>query len=963
MYQNKHIISSVDKIRRKFLPKGLFLTPLLLGLITVSGLTIQSTAYASPTHSRSSTSATQEVYKVHFNDDKANVANARFETQLDWRNPERTLTFNIPRSHWIESVELMLAGAPSETMGRHTPIFVKLNNSKTIPLNPGGHGFDARLKLNASYIRSGQNQVKLSIPKPAGYACMTADHGLWNINLKNSFIVIKARRKIRNYQFRDLKQILSHPDFAPKSVSLIAHGEQPIALKALAAQAIALRTPNIPDFRLDNRRSDLKVIIAKRSDLKGLVSDPEILKSSGPRLFMHEGTAAKLVITGDSETEVLNMVKAFGTYDLPNVPRSIVGLGEITLQNRLSFNKKVLGTQTKLSELGKTTFSDNWGPALNQYRFDVSDRFGSEGTLNLPVFRTQDVSENSFVTVRLNGKTLSETVLNQPNTTIMTNFNSEHLLPAGNVLSIDPTLYPKSQTPCDYNSLVPGLFIEPTASIALEHTRPTPVTELSRFAANGAPFSTNNAKDTAIALTAQSNTDLSASFKVLAHLARISGSSWSEAEYHRLSSGSQDLTTGTKNTLIIGPKTKYIAPLLAGAPKTITSSFRENGSKHKAFIQKAEIERFASLNSDDVLTQYVNRQITAQNANTLKNGGLAGLYVAPNKAGVLNGVISTGPAGNFSSAVESLIKMDQWNALSGSVSRWNRKDMLMVQIAKPVPGFAAPSLEDTRPKSGQFLAGIAKTSWARSFSRISKTVTNKTSDFTKNILVAFDSRKTTPQTQDIKSAKITQPLTPARSTNASYTQSHMKQAQKAQNKNRQTAHYTDTRLRTTNHQAANIHTPYVQPNRKIVKGRAIIERQPREARSLVVNTSINRNTQSSIPQNTNIPALRLSSDSRLKNRHLQSRPDAVKNTGLQNSQSKLGTSITQSLQQTQTKLLAAFARLKSTMSRDVSNQSTSTLRQWMQDAHKKPGFILIVFFIFAYVILGLLGPLTRTNKG
>lgn len=886
------------------------LTPLIFAGFGVLPLLTSSSAEAAFSNSQSLSNQSREVYKVHFNDNGLNAVNARFDTRLDWRNPERTLTFDIPDSHWIDSIELMIAGSPYGNMGQHTPVFVKFNNSKIIPLNPQGHGFDARLKLNSGQLRPGKNQIRFTIPKPPGYNCMSETHGAWDINVKNSFLVVKTRRKKRDYHMQDLKDILEHPDFAPKSVTLIAKGDNTLKFQALAAQAIALRTPNIPEFRIGKRNADLQLVIATRSDLNGLVTDPSILKSRGPRIYMHAGRSARLVITGDTEADVLKMVQAFGNYNIPSTRRNMVGLGEFTLQDSFAAKKHTLAKRTSLYALGKTTFADSWGPSPQMFNFDVNDRMGSEGLLTLPLIRTNDVSPTSRVTVRLNGKAIATERLDKTKTTITTRFDAGDILPMNNKLTVEPMLTPSTSGECDYQNLVPGIFIGDTAHFEMTNAVPSSVTELSRFAANGAPFSTNLGRDTIIALTSNSQVDLAASLKVLGHLARVSGTSWSDAEFVTLGNRSLSKSNTQKHVLAIGPKTRSIAPLLAGAPKSLTAGLSGKNMTQTHNIQTAEIARYANQNSDAVFSQYAARQSNT-GGRQINRGGVVGLYAAPNQTGILNGIISSTPGGSFSSAATNLVKMENWNALSGSVARWNKSDMMLVQIAQPVAGFDAPELLDTGYGDGFLLAGLEE-KWSRFTGHLSASASN----FATTLSNKFEGskRQYAERKVDISTAIIAQPKSLAEPVNG----------------------YSK------NYAVTAVHKPYIRP-----EPRSLVQ-QPE--RNIIKSANVQNVALS-------VPALRGKIDAKLGEFE-----SSINQSKRKVNKSGADFSFAREWRNFKYNSSVNISVLKARFNNNIPNQTRHSVSRWTEQLTAQPGFLFIAFFILSFVLLGLVSPAAKFNR-
>ena len=122
--------------------------------------------------------------------------------------------------------------------------------------------------------------------------------------------------------------------------------------------------------------------------------------------MVHKGRPMRLVITGDTDAEVMSGAKAFATYRLPNAHRPTTSPGELDMQMPLGATAvRVDGTE-KLSELGGSYFEESWGPKPQKITFNVNDPMVSTGEVLLRLASDKSVSVNSRVSVDLNGKSL-----------------------------------------------------------------------------------------------------------------------------------------------------------------------------------------------------------------------------------------------------------------------------------------------------------------------------------------------------------------------------------------------------------------------------------------------------------------------------------------------------------------------------------------------------------------------------
>ena len=624
------------------------------------------------------------VYKTSLSEVEG--ANARV---LDWRNPSLEFTFDASDTDWTDGLELLLSADPLGKVSRRTPLMVQFNNGKPTPVITRGQGFDARIQLDPARIRPRNNKIRFTYNTPAGAECLSPEHGGWRLDFKNSLVILKARAKARNFDIREIETKLSNPTTAPKSVRLLARGANTAKLQALAAQGVGLRMKQLPEFKTRSGGSEFDVILGRRDQLHGWVSDEKILNSSGPRVMVHEGRPMRLVITGDTDAEVMSGAKAFATYRLPNAHRPTTSPGELGMQMPLGANMvRIKGTK-KLSDINGGYFEESWGPQPQKIIFDVNDPMASTGEVLLRLASDKSVSARSRVSVDLNGKSLGFTSLDKSRKSVAFEIPAGTLQGTENVLSITPELEMGKLSGCNFTQVTPGFYLGSGSKLKIETAAPSPVAELSKLTANGGPFSIEKAANTAVLLPASSSRDYNASLKIMAKLAKSSGHGWVEADYLR----SANLTAvGTdKNVLIIGPSSSLNGAIRNGAPKGLQSALK--GQSLDGTGRMASIDRMAASDEQTAMRLYAERQAST---GRIRKGGVAALYPSPLSAGKVMGVITNTPGQSFSRVAGQLIKPEAWHNLEGSVARWDNSKVLMAQTAMAVPGFVGAAPKQTQ---------------------------------------------------------------------------------------------------------------------------------------------------------------------------------------------------------------------------------------------------------------------------
>lgn len=617
---------------------------------------------------------------------------------LDWRNPSLEFIFDTSDTDWTDGAELLLSADPLGQVSRRSPLMVQFNGGKPTPVITRGQGFDARIKLDATRMLPRNNTLRFTYNTPAGETCLTPEQGGWRLDFKNSMVIVKARAKIRDFDIRDIETKLKNPMMAPKSVRILARGAQTTKLQALAAQGIGLRMDTLPEFKTTSGRSEFNVILGRRDELKGLISDTRILNGTGARILVHSGYPMRLVITGDTDAQVLASAKAFASHNLPDSYGPVTSPGELKMQPSFSTASKHVDGATKLEDLNMGYFDDGWGPKTKTVKFNVTDPLASTGEVILRIASKKTVSANSRVSVELNGKSLGFTSLNKSRKSVGFKIPAGTLQGTDNLLSITPELELGQPSGCNHIEQSPGFYLGSGSKLRIKTDAPSPIAELSKLTATGGAFSLEKASNTVVMLPAAASRDYNASLKVLAKLAKSSGYGWTEANYLR--SANFQAIRSDKNVLIIGPNSALNRTLQDGAPKGLKSALK--GQSLNGINNIASIDRFAANNEAATLQLYAKRQAAS---GRIRNGGVAAIYPSPLSESNVMGIITNVPGRSFSSVATQLIKPKAWNNLEGSVARWDNSKVIMAQTAMAVPGFIG-SVPKTSKLEGFKLSNI-----------------------------------------------------------------------------------------------------------------------------------------------------------------------------------------------------------------------------------------------------------------
>ena len=603
---------------------------------------------------------------------------------LDWRQPSLQLWFDLPASERTSEITLNLSADPVTRVPGHAPIQVQFNNDKPVPVHSNGHGFEATLSLDPALGRPRRNSLRIIFPAPEGEDCVTPDHGQWSIDLAASNLSIKGRARSGYMSLTELQARLAQPALTPKRIGLLATGPNATDMQALAAQGMALRTPNIPKFSVSDRGTDFNVLMVTRDKLFNHTDDPMVLNSKGPRIFVPKGRPTQLIFTADTDAEILETLKLFTVRRLPKARRPMTSLNEIDMQARLDYDRVLIDKKTKLTDLGRanqvSSFAeDSWASGVKTYRFDVTDPAATKGELLLRLSSSEEVAETSRLRVALNGNVLGAAKLDKRRKSVVFDIPAGKLNASSNLLSLLPELDAKVGYSCPtVKDARPNFMIGNGSKLILKSKGASPASELSSFAATAGVFAD---QESYIALP-NTNVQYEASLRVLARIAKSAGQGLTEADYTRKNQISSD-----RHVLVIGPANmqKKLLGNMPSAPKTLKDALKGHAVSGDNLLN-ASIERFASAGANDFAIQYA-----ANNAGPRKisGGGVAALY--GNGSGQMIGVISSSSSGHFPTAANRLVESGHWNALRGSVSRWNKTSVLMTQTAQPVSGVSLPS--------------------------------------------------------------------------------------------------------------------------------------------------------------------------------------------------------------------------------------------------------------------------------
>lgn len=595
---------------------------------------------------------------------------------LDWRQPSIELSFDLPPSERTSEIVLTLSADPLTRVAPNAPLQVQFNNGAPVPVLSNGNGFEARLPFDSARSRDRGNIIRITYPAPAGESCVAPIHGAWSIDLAESRLQIGGRAKTKNMSLSEVSALLRQPALSPKTVGLIARGPEGTDMQALAAQAIALRTPDVPKFSVTPRGNDFTVIMVKRDRLFDITDDPMILNSDGPRIFVPRGRPTELIFTADTDAQIIDMLALFATRRLPNTRRAISSLGELNLQMRLDSDVTHIDGKMQLLDLALASGETSSGG--QSYGFRVSDPQATQGDLLLRLSAAEDLPENSRLRVSLNGKVLGAAKLDKARKSVGFEIKPGTLSAMSNILTLEPEIQAESDFSCTNSRTAKlGFAIGDGSRLTLTKGAPSPVTELSHMTSDGGLF----ADAESYIVMPRETRDYEAALRVLGRLAKSTGHGLTLADYTRHLNISDD-----KHVLVIGAADRA-KPFLMGAPKALRDVMSGQSSTGDNLLQ-ASFERSASLGDEDMVLKYAAAQTAPRK---IRRGGVAALY--PSGNGRLTGLITSAPNSSFVQASRSLVEPGHWNSLQGGVARWTSSSMIMAQTAQSDAGIQKPKTD------------------------------------------------------------------------------------------------------------------------------------------------------------------------------------------------------------------------------------------------------------------------------
>ncbi|NNC37800.1 MAG: hypothetical protein HKO02_10120 [Hyphomonadaceae bacterium] len=605
----------------------------------------------------------------------------RDQAVLDWQDQEFELVFDLPADGWYESLDLFLTAIPEGNVGTTDPITISYNGETPISLYGKASRFDAHIKLDPARIRTARNSLKIRYKTPHHSDCLTPAHGKWILDLGRSKLATKTRSKPRDLHIVELNQRLNHPMTAPKRVAIRAIGPQKTALEALIAQGIASRMDSIPSFQFTSGTADLEILVGEQSQISNQVADKKMLDMSMTRIFTDTGTRPKLVLTAQSETEIMDLARSFAAHELPTVRRRHATLNELYASPPFQPHAVIGKGNYKLAEIGDTTFEHSWKPRAAELEFNVENPDVSDGQLTLNIVKSPVIGPTSRLKVRLNDQSIGYTKLDKKQKFVSFDIKPGMFRSAKNKITIEPVITAPSETfSCVALNEKPALMVSNRSKLEIKSTTAHVEANLNQFAASGAPlFASSQSSLPAIVLTAKSSKDRAASLQFMAHAAQQFGPKFANAEYFTQLPSENDRA---RNILVIGPNAITDEKLLSSAPSALRLALRGKPTTGPNTLRIASIERYANI--DDALAVERLAQRLAKDTR-ISTGGIAAIFASPYSDKHVVGVITSNRPSQYAKAMRSLTKAGYWNGLQGSVARWDRNTIMMAQTASILP--------------------------------------------------------------------------------------------------------------------------------------------------------------------------------------------------------------------------------------------------------------------------------------
>lgn len=596
-------------------------------------------------------------------------------TVLNWKTNDVIIPFDLPDTVWVDRVEVLISARPTGELRHRRNLRLRLNGSKPETLNAQGQRFDARVTLEQRHLRRRGNKLYLSGISTSS-SCAGPNHAGWEIDKEKSMVVFYGRNMTRNLTIRDLISMFNQPKSGPSKLGLKVVGEDIFRNEALLTQGITLRTGKLPQLRSAFSGNDIDLVAGIRPDVERYIRRTDSRSGIGPQIILDESRPPRIILTGDNPRDVREAVNAFARHKLPRTRRVEIRPVEMTLQPILA-NQRINFQKThKLADAGALRPAEKWVTTPLSFNFDTTYAAQRTGQLILRLNGDKEtLSEDSKLSVTLNDKPLGETNIDARRKTIRLDIPNGYLVGANNKLVIDTDLKPNAEiSTCDVVRTLPGFSLGLGSKMALSSNVDKTIHDVSNIASPSGPFV--QSKNITIVSTSTRQSDRLATLRLMGHMAHISGTAWTQAEY--IEPGTP-IVADTENVLLVGPRNNNFESFLTHAPKALRLAL--NGQTIPNIPEKkvASVLRVAGLDSNQAFKL---ASTSARRQAKRFASGLISVYDDPDKSQTIS-VITAYPGGSFSTAAGNLIKPQVWNDLSGSVAQWDNVGAHMLQTAQP----------------------------------------------------------------------------------------------------------------------------------------------------------------------------------------------------------------------------------------------------------------------------------------
>ena len=594
---------------------------------------------------------------------------------LNWKTNDIVIPFDLPGTVWVDKVEVLISARPTGELRHRRNLRLRVNGAKPVILKSQGQRFDARVTLEQRHLRQSGNKLYISGISTTS-TCASPNHAGWEIDKDNSMVVFYGRNMTRDLRMRDIASMFNRPSSKTTNLGLKVVGTDNFRNEALITQGITLRTGEIPQLRTAFSGNDIDIVAGVRTDIERYIRRESSRDGTGPQIILDKNRPPRIILTGDSPLEVREAVNAFAKHKLPLTRRVEIRPTEMTLQPILS-NQRVNFQKThKISDAGAIRPASKWVTSPLSFKFDTSYAAQRSGELILRLNSDKTLSELSSLSVELNNRPLGQTNIDARRKTVRLNIPEGYLIGADNNLVITSDLRPDEAIPtCDVARTTPGFNLGIGSKLSLGNRINKNIHDVSNIASKNGPFALS--KNVAVINTATKSSDRLSTLRLMAHMAYLSGSAWTHAEFIEASNGAA--VPDTENILIVGPQNRSIEPLLANAPKALRLALNGQKIPNIPEQQAANVIRVAALDKNQAFKLAVS---SAQSQAKRYASGLISTFDDPVNAQTIS-IITAYQGGSFKTAAQNLIKPEVWNSLSGSVAQWDSSGAHMLQIAQP----------------------------------------------------------------------------------------------------------------------------------------------------------------------------------------------------------------------------------------------------------------------------------------